>query len=99
MGEDMIKELAIKQRKRLCAGLLNAVESAPWHTKLSPAEKQAFRKEVFDRVGVYHDFMLDVIQVGDNQLINADALSLVERVHQSQRRIEQAIGLRGQPVG
>jgi hypothetical protein len=92
MSDDRIKRLATEQRKRLVAGLLNAVEGTAWHKKLLPAERDAYRKEVFERVGIYHDFMLDVIKVADDEgMVNGQALELVEQVHQSQQRLERAI--------
>lgn len=92
MADDRVKRLAGEQRKRLVAGLLNAVEATQWHKKLTPAERDAYRKEVFERVGTYHDFMLDVIKVADEEgMVNGHALELVQQVHLSQQRLERAI--------
>lgn len=93
MAEDKVKKLAVEQRKRLVAGLLNAVESTAWYKRLTEDERQAYRREVFVRVGTYHDFMLDVIKVvdDDNTLVNERALDLIEQVHASQNRLERGL--------
>lgn len=92
MAEDMVRRLVTEQRKRLIAGLMNAMEAQPWHAKLTPVEKAQFRKEVLERVGTYHDFMLDVIKVTDDTtLVNGHALELIEQVHASTRRVEAAM--------
>jgi hypothetical protein len=91
MADDMIRRLVGEQRKRLIAGLMNAVEASPWYAKLSAAEREAYRREVLTRVGTYHDFMLDVIKVADDDtMVNGHALEMIERVHASQLRIERS---------
>ena len=90
MSDDIIKRLAIEQRKRLVAGLLSSAEQSPWWSRLQPQEQRAYRDKVLNSVGVYHDFMLDVIKVGGDNPINEHALNLIQQVHDSQRRLEQA---------
>lgn len=91
MSDDIIKRLAVEQRKRLVAGLLSSAENSTWWSKLRPEEQRAFRDKVLTSIGVYHDFMLDVIKVGGDTPINEHAISLIESVHASQRRIEQQV--------
>ena len=48
------------------------------------------------RVGIYHDFMLDVIKVAsdDELAVNEKALALLEQVHAGQRSLERAVSSR-----
>ena len=94
MADDIIRRLAIEQRKRLVAGILNSAEKSAWWSRLRPEEQRAFRDKVLDSVGVYHDFMLDVIKVSDDDPINEHALTLLEQVRVSQRRVEAAVARR-----
>jgi hypothetical protein len=92
MAEDKIRRLATEQKKRLIAGLLNSCESTPWYKRLSEQERQAYRRDVFERVGIYHDFMLDVIKVADDgSVVNEHALELLEQLHAGQSRLERAL--------
>ena len=97
--DQTIKRLAVEQRKRLIAGLLNAVEGAPWYARLNEAERRTYRSEVMSRVGVYHDFMLDIIKVtDDDSVLNEHAVTLIEQVHESQRSLERALRERVAPA-
>jgi hypothetical protein len=100
MAEDMVRRLVSEQRKRLVAGLMNAVEAQPWYSRLTPSEKATYRQDVLSRVGVYHDFMLDVIKVnGEDTVVNGHALDLIEQVHAGQQRIEGALSVRAVRAG
>lgn len=89
---EMIRNLAVEQRKRLIARLLGNLERSVYD-RLSPAEQQELRQEVLDAVGVYHDFILDVFKVSKEDVIrNEAALELIQQVHDGQRRLERAIG-------
>jgi hypothetical protein len=89
MGDDDLRRLAVKQRRRMLASLLSAAENSPWWPKLSNAEKSTFRDKVIDSVNGYHDVMLDVISVGAEDLRSADVMGLLEQVHASQLRLER----------
>ena len=93
VADSQVKKLAVEQRKRLIAGLLNAVESTPWYKQLNEAQRREYRGEVMTRVGIYHDFMLDVIKVAsdDDAVVNERALELLEQVHAGQRSLERAV--------
>jgi hypothetical protein len=98
VGESIVRALAIEQRRRLVAGVMNATEASTWWGKLTPAERSEYRQMVMDKIGVYHDFMLDIIKVGgDDQMVGEESLALIQRVHDSLRRIEMQ--LRQEPVG
>jgi len=90
MADDIVRRLAGEQRRRFIASMLGAAESTPWWSKLAPAEQRAYRDRVMSCVGVYHDFMLDVIKVSNEDSVrNEHALTLLEAVHDSQRRLER----------
>lgn len=100
MADDMVRKLATEQRKRFIASMLGAAESSPWWGKLSQTEQRSYRDKVIGCVGVYHDFMLDVIKVSDeNTVVNGHALEMIEQVHASNRRIETLVGGRDGPRG
>ena len=96
MADSQVRKLAVEQRKRLIAGLLNCVESQPWYRQLTEQQKREYRGEVMTRVGIYHDFMLDVIKVAsdDELAVNEKALQLLEQVHAGQRSLERAVSSR-----
>lgn len=99
MAEDMIRGLATEQRKRFIASMLNAAESTPWWGRLNPAEKSAYRDKVLACVGVYHDFMLDVLKVSsEGSMRNELAVGLIQQVHDSQRRLERSLSITSVPV-
>jgi hypothetical protein len=95
-GDDIVKRLAIEQRKRLVASLLGAMETSPWWGKLGPTEQRGIREKVLTSIGNYHDFMLDIIKVGnDDGERNGYAIELIEAVHAGQRRLESKLNGRG----
>lgn len=91
MGEDdMMRRLAAERRRRFVASVLGAAERSPWWAKISPVDQRAFREKILSSVGDYHDFMLDVIKVSnDDSLRNEHAINLLTQVHESQRRLER----------
>lgn len=93
MVDDIVKRLAGEQRKRLIAGLLGAAEHSTWWNKITREEQRTFRDKVLASAGTYHDFMLDVIKVGhEDMTVNAHAIELIEAVHAGQRRMEARLG-------
>lgn len=92
MAEELMKRLAIEQRKRLVASILNAAESSPWWSRLSGPERTAYREKILSSIGVYHDFMLDVIKIGQDDPVNEYAIELISAVHNTTKRIEQRLG-------
>lgn len=92
----LIKRLSIEQRKRVVATILGRVERE-WLQpgKITRSEYEDFRKVVLASIGNWHDFMLDVIKVSDEDMMRNDAaLDLLQRVHQGQRQLsDQVAGL------
>ena len=87
---DLVRRLLSEQRRRLVASLLGSVETAPWWGRLNPQEQRSLREKVLASIGVYHDFVLDVVKVGgDDSVRNEEALHLIQAVHASQSRLEQ----------
>jgi hypothetical protein len=92
---DIIKSLAIEQRKRLVASLMSYSEQSSWWAKLTSVEQREMRKKVLDSVGTYHDFILDVVKVSnEDSMVNEQALTLIQQVHAGQARLERALGQR-----
>lgn len=88
----VLRQMAMEQRKRLVAGVMNAAEGSPWWSRLKPEEQRAYRQMVMDKIGVYHDFMLDMIKVSDEtQVVSEDTVRLLERVHVSLRNLEKTV--------
>lgn len=91
--QGLVMALLVEQRKRLVAALLQHCENAAWYRHLSEGERQALRQNVLSSVGVFYDLMRDVIKVTrDDSLRNEEALNLLRRVHESQRRMERRLG-------
>lgn len=91
MADDLIKRLATEQRKRLVASIMSYAEQSSWWMKLSVPEQRAYREKVLNSIGVFYDFILDVIKVGSDGMVNEHAIEMIERVHQSQQRVERAL--------
>lgn len=90
MADDIMRRLAGEQRRRFIAGILGAAEQSSWWGKLSVTEQRSYREKVLTSVGSYHDFMLDVIKVSNDDTVrNEHALTLLQQVHDSQRRLER----------
>lgn len=78
----MVRQLAIRQRKRLVATVMGTAERSPWWAKLRREEQDAFRTGVLGAIDTYHDFMLDVIGVArDDSIRSEQALELLERIY------------------
>jgi hypothetical protein len=89
---DVVRALAVEQRKRLVAALLSHCEQSPWWAQLSRPQQIALRERVLGSVGAYHDFLLDVLKVNrDGQIQNEYAVNLIRQVHEGQQRIERVL--------
>lgn len=88
-GQELIRDLAAEQRKRLVASILGQAERT-FKQKLTPREWADFRDKVMDSIGTYHDFLLDVIKVSrDGMIRNEEAIRIIEQIHASQVRMER----------
>lgn len=77
---DRIRRLAVEQRRRLVAAILSHAE-ASFRDRLTDEEWRELREKVMASVGVYHDFMLDVIKTGDDDVQNELAQEVRQLVH------------------
>ena len=82
MAQDVIRALAVEQRKRLVASMLQFVEEQPWYGQLAHNDRKALRSKVLDSVGTYYDFMRDVIKVrGEDYVQSEEGLKLLRAIH------------------
>jgi len=86
---DDVRRLAVQQRRRLVATILSAAENSAWWGQLTPKAKDDYRTKVLTAINTYHDFMLDVITVGDEDPRQDQVVRLLETIHASQLRIEK----------
>lgn len=91
-GSDFVRQLALEQRRRAVAGLMEHFEKnvAP----LLPANVRSqalrdYRVKVMSSVGQYHDFVLDCLKasVNDGSIVNDEAMRILARIENNQRRI------------
>ena len=88
MPVDLARSLAIEQRKRLVGSLMGFLEDEIYPHLPVPVRKE-LRDKVMDSTGTYHDFVLDVLKVNREDVIqNEETLRLLQLIHASQRRIE-----------
>lgn len=98
MASDFVRSLAIQQRKRLVAGLMEHFEKRIAPALPANVRSQAvreYREKVLQSVGQYHDFVLDCLKasISDGSLVNDEAMRLLAQVHESQRRLLLHTGL------
>lgn len=79
---DPTRALLQRQRQRLVASVLGHAERT-FFAKLTAAEQQAFRSKVLASVDTYHDFMLDLTKVMEDQApdVNQEAVRLIREMH------------------
>ncbi len=89
-----VKNLAIEQRRRLVASVMECFEkkvmpSVPTAVRNQVAKE--FRDKVMSSVGQYHDFVLDCLKasVDDGSVTNEAALALLQSIHQGQQALLQ----------
>lgn len=97
---DIIRRLAVEQRKRLVASVMQHLETEVF-PHLSEAQARATRDKVVGSVNAYHDFILDVLKVNrEDSVRNEESLRLIRQVHSSQQRLEHQLrDEEGYPVG
>lgn len=91
-NNDFVKSLAIEQRRRLVASVMECFEkkvvpSVPTAVRNQVAKE--FRDKVMSSVGQYHDFVLDCLKasVNDGTITNEAALDLLQQIHQGQQAL------------
>ena len=94
MGDGgMIKRLVIEKRKRVVATILGHAERE-WlkSGKISREEFEAFRTTTLQSIDGWHDLMLDILKVSDEDMMrNGHAVQLLERVHAGQRHLSDQV--------
>lgn len=77
-----VVRIVSEQRKRCLASILTSAEQSPWWHRLSAEEKAAFRTKVVDSLGVFYDFVRDVVKVTDEDGDRNEAvLDLLHDIH------------------
>lgn len=89
---EFVRNMAIEQRRRLVAGVMEHFEK-----KVAPAiplgvrnqVAKDFREKVMSAVGQYHDVVLDMLKssVVDGSVMNEEALGLIRDIHITQQRM------------
>lgn len=93
--DNVVRRLAIEQRKRMLATILGYAESEVF-PKLSKREQYELREKVVGAVNTYHDFILDVIKVNREDVVRSEeAVALIRQVHESQARVERSLVVHG----
>ena len=93
---DFVKNLAVEQRKRLVASLMECFEkqvipTVPMNQR--NAVTKVFRDKVMSSVGKYHDTMLDCLKasINDGMVVNEEAVRLLRELHQGQERLSREL--------
>jgi hypothetical protein len=83
---DFVKDMAIRQRRRLVAAMMEHFErkiygQLPLDTRSEIS--QEFRAKVMAAVGQYHDVVLDLLGVGvaEGTVFNQEAFELLQSIH------------------
>jgi hypothetical protein len=90
--DSIVKRLANEHRKILVRNLMFYFEAQSWWKALTDEQRRAIRKEVYEKTNGYHDFMMAVINVTDQDERNEGAVELLGQVLAGQNRLERAIG-------
>lgn len=87
--DNVVRRLANEMRKTAVRGILFYCEGQSWWTKLAKEEQRALRDAVYDKTNAYHDFILGVIKITDQDARNPEAVEAIAQVLEGQRRIER----------
>lgn len=95
----MVKRLVIEKRKRVVATILGHAEREFLRNgDISREQYEAFRTTTLGAIDAWHDLMLDILKIGDEDMMRNDhAVQLLERVHAGQRQLsDQLAGLQAE---
>lgn len=101
MSDDLVRRLAIEQRKRLVASVMDYLErnvypglaGGPVGSDGLTEPQRELRSKMLDSIGTYHDFMLDVIKVSREDMIqNEETLRLLKIIHGDVRALNGRSG-------
>lgn len=90
-NDDVVRRLANEMRKTAVRGILFYCEGQSWWRKLSTDEQRALRGAVYDKTNAYHDFILGVIKITDQDARNPEAVEAIAQVLEGQQRIERLL--------
>lgn len=87
-----VKNLAVEQRRRLVASIMECFEKKVAPTIPMGQRNQVakeFRDKVMQSVGQYHDFVLDCLKasINDGSIVNEEALTLLRDLIQGQHKM------------
>lgn len=82
MSQEFVRSLAVEQRRRLVGSLMEHLERHVYPS-LTREQQQAVRTKVMASVGVYHDFILDVLKasISDGSVTNDVALEMLADIN------------------
>lgn len=84
--------IVAEQRKRLVASILRAAEQSEWWRKLTSEQQKLYRDDVLSAVNVFYELVRDIVKVSEDDGVRNDyAIQLIEKVHASQRQLEQVV--------
>lgn len=87
---DLARRLVMEQRRRAIGTIMGAIEELAY-PKLSQAEQRTLRQHVLNGMGAYHDFVLDVLKVKHDDMVqNEETLRLLRDIHSGQREMMAA---------
>lgn len=88
----VVVRLLSQQRKRCLATILNSAEGSPWWSRLSVAEQQAYRDQVYSAVSVFYDLCRDVLKVTEDDGVRNDlVVDLIRSLHTNQRELVERL--------
>lgn len=87
MTEDGLRKLLVVQRRRLVGTILGYGERE-LYPHLSKDQQQGFRNKVLGAVESYHDLVMDIVGVSedDTVLVNAEAMELLRDIREQVSR-------------
>ncbi len=84
-------KILTEQRKRLLATIMRSAEDSDWWPELERAEQETYRTQVVTAINVFYELCRDIVKAADSEsLVNEEVVELIERIHESQRRMERA---------
>lgn len=88
---DIWRSFVGKRRERVVASIMGHVERQPWWKELTDRDRKLLRDKVLSSIGEYHDVILDLLRViDDNSISSPEVVRILDLVHGSQRRVEEA---------
>lgn len=84
--DSRLASLVSVRRRRLVASIMGHAERA-FYDQLTEEQQNDFREKVLQSVDDFADLMRDMLRVaGDDVVLNAHVIELLDRIHQNTRR-------------